>query len=238
MSGLEISELTINRSGFPIVRGVTIDVPVGEVTVLLGPNGAGKTTLLEAISGVIPSHGGSITLGGETITKASRRRRALLGLSHVEQGRTVFGELSVVDNVQAGAIDDVAARDALELFPELKPRHQVAAAALSGGEQQMLVLARALARRPKILLVDEMSLGLAPTIVHRLMPLLAELATRGVGILLVEQFADLALRIGTHAYVLNRGTIVLDGDCSDLRGRTDEMRESYLGGSGALLNDG
>jgi branched-chain amino acid transport system ATP-binding protein len=230
MSGLVLTDLRVDRSGFPVVREVNVAVPAGEVTVLLGPNGAGKTTLLEAISGIIPSHGGSATLDGTDITKAARTRRAQLGLSHVEQGRTVFGELTVVENVLVGAADRAAVAEALELFPELTPRHHVAAASLSGGEQQMLVLARALARRPSTLLVDEMSLGLAPAIVQRLMPLSAELADRGVGVLLVEQYADLALRIGTRAYVLNRGAIVLEGPCRELQERTDEMRQSYLGG--------
>jgi branched-chain amino acid transport system ATP-binding protein len=231
MLGLVLDDLRVDRAGFPIVRGVNLTVPRGEVTVLLGPNGAGKTTLLEAISGIIPSHGGSAQLDGTDITKAARTRRARLGLSHVEQGRTIFGELTVVENVSVGAPNRAAVAEALALFPELTPRHQLAAASLSGGEQQMLVLARALARGPTTLLVDEMSLGLAPAIVRRLMPLVAELASRGVGVLLVEQYADLALRIGTRAYVLNRGTIVLEGPCSELRDRTDEMRESYLGGA-------
>jgi branched-chain amino acid transport system ATP-binding protein len=231
MLGLVLDDLRVDRAGFPIVRGVNLTVPRGEVTVLLGPNGAGKTTLLEAISGIIPSHGGSAQLDGTDITKAARTRRARLGLSHVEQGRTIFGELTVVENVSVGAPNRAAVAEALALFPELTPRHQLAAGSLSGGEQQMLVLARALARGPSTLLVDEMSLGLAPAIVRRLMPLVAELASRGVGVLLVEQYADLALRIGTRAYVLHRGTIVLEGPCSELRDRTDEMRESYLGGA-------
>jgi branched-chain amino acid transport system ATP-binding protein len=231
MPGLIVDELRVDRSGFPIIRGIHLEVPPGEVTVLLGPNGAGKTTLLEALSGVIPISGGTATLDGKAITHAARTKRARLGLSHVEQGRTIFGDLTVVENVAVGAQDRAAAKDALALFPELVPRHQVRAASLSGGEQQMLVLARALAARPTLLMVDEMSLGLAPTIVHRLMPLMVELAQRGVGVLLVEQFADLALQIGTRAYVLSRGEIALEGHCTELRERTDDVRRSYLGGA-------
>jgi branched-chain amino acid transport system ATP-binding protein len=234
MPGLELDDLRVDRAGFPIIRGVTLTAPLGEVTVLLGPNGAGKTTLLEAVSGVIPSHGGTVTLGETAITSAARTKRSRLGLSHVEQGRTIFGELTVVENVAVGAADRTAASEALGHFPELVPRHHVPASALSGGEQQMLVLARALAARPKMLLVDEMSLGLAPAIVHRLMPLFAELAEQGVGVLLVEQYADLALRIGARAYVLSRGSVVLEGSCEELQDRTDEVRESYLGGAAAV----
>jgi branched-chain amino acid transport system ATP-binding protein len=236
MPGLELTDLAVDRGSFPIIRGVTMHVPDGEVTVLLGPNGAGKTTLLEAISGTIPASRGTIELHGTAITSAARTRRARLGLSHVEQGRTIFGELTVVENVAVSAVDADAAAEALQLFPELRPRHQVHASALSGGEQQMLVLARALAARPTMLLVDEMSLGLAPAIVHRLMPLFAELAGRGVGVLLVEQFADLALQIGTTAYVLSRGEIALQGPCSELRDRGDEVRRSYLGGTTSVLD--
>jgi branched-chain amino acid transport system ATP-binding protein len=229
MDGLSLSELRVDRSGFPVIRGVTLQVPAGELTVLLGPNGAGKTTLLEAVSGVIPASGGDIRLAAASLVGASRVRRSRRGLGHVEQGRTVFGDLTVVENVGVGAVTRDARDEALALFPELEPRYQVRASALSGGEQQMVVLARALAARPSILLVDEMSLGLAPAIVKRLLPLFRGLADRGMGVLLVEQYADLALAIGDRAYVLGRGMIVLEGTCSDLRQRTDEVRGSYLG---------
>ena len=227
--GLAMTDLKVNRAGFPVIRGVTISAPPGQVTVLLGPNGAGKTTLLESISGLIPTGGGELSFDGTSIVKASRVRRARLGISHVEQGRSIFAELTVVENVDVSAPNTAAREEALALFPELTPRRNVLAGGLSGGEQQMLVLARALAAGPKTLLIDEMSLGLAPTIVQRLMPLCRTLADRGVGVLLVEQYADLALRIGDSAYLLNRGLVVMQGACSELLAQSDEVRRSYLG---------
>jgi len=228
-SGLEITALTVPRAGFPIVREVTLKAPAGEVTVLLGANGAGKTTLLEALSGLIPITSGTITLDGTDIGRLSRVPRSRAGLGHVEQGRHVFGELTVAENIQVAgdAADDVDV--ALELFPELQPRRDVLAGALSGGEQQMLVIARALARSPKTLLLDEMSLGLAPVIVQRLLPIVRRLADDGVAVLLVEQYADLALSIGDNAYVLSRGAVILEGHASELAERPELVRDAYLG---------
>jgi branched-chain amino acid transport system ATP-binding protein len=229
MSGLQIRGLTVDRGGSHIVRNVDLEAPPGQVTVLLGPNGAGKTTLLEAVSGLIPSASGTIELDGHDIRKTARFRRSRLGLGHVEQGRAIFGELTVLKNVAVAARDDEAAKAALELFPELEPRHDSRAAVLSGGEQQMLVIARALAAKPKLLMIDEMSLGLAPVVVQRLMPRIRKLADDGVGVLLVEQFAALALDIGDSAYVLSRGEIRHHGGCAELTGQMDVLRGAYLG---------
>ena len=233
MSGgsLEVRELTVRRAASQIVNGVDLVVPPGQVTLLLGANGAGKTTLLEAISGLIPNSGGEVLLDGSTITRASRVSRSRRGLCHIEQGRTVFGDLTVVENVQVAAAGPAAAEEALAMFPELGPRADTYADSLSGGEQQMLVIARALATRPSVLLVDEMSLGLAPVIVHRLMPIFRGLADRGLAILLVEQYADLAMRIGDVAHVMSRGKIVLTARSEDLRSRPEDLRRAYLGGS-------
>jgi branched-chain amino acid transport system ATP-binding protein len=200
-TGLEIRKLVVERSGSTIVREVDMRVPPGEVTLLLGANGAGKTTLLEAISGLIPTAGGEALLDGTVVTKASRVRRSRNGLCHLEQGRTVFGDLTVAENVQAVARDPSAGSDALAMFPELEPRLALAAASLSGGEQQMLAIARALATRPSLLLV--------------------------------EQYADLAMRIGDTAYVLSRGAIALQGDSADLLQRPEDLRHAYLGGASA-----
>jgi branched-chain amino acid transport system ATP-binding protein len=230
-SGLEISDLTVPRGGFPIVRGVSIDVPAGEITVLLGANGAGKTTLLEALSGMIPASGGTVELDGAPIQKMAPMQRAVAGLSHVEQGRNVFAELSVAENIEVAAAGREPLERALEMFPELKPRRDLPAISLSGGEQQMLVIARAMARKPKVLLIDEMSLGLAPVIVQRLLPIVTRMAAEGMAILLVEQYADLALRVAKHAYVLNRGEIVLRGEADELAKNPDIVRDAYLGGS-------
>ncbi len=231
MSGkLEVHDLIVKRAASEIIGGVDLDVPAGQVTLLLGANGAGKTTLLEAISGLIPSSGGEVLLDGSTITRASRVSRSRRGLCHIEQGRTVFGDLTVVENVEAAAATPAAAEEALAMFPELGPRADTLADSLSGGEQQMLVIARALATRPSLLLVDEMSLGLAPVIVHRLMPIFRGLADGGMAVLLVEQYADLAMRIGDVAHVLSRGKVVLTARSEDLRARPEELRRAYLGG--------
>jgi branched-chain amino acid transport system ATP-binding protein len=233
--GLRISDLTVPRQGFPIVRDLTLEAPAGEVTVLLGANGAGKTTLLEAISGLIPSDAGQISLGGTEIQDMAPMSRALTGLAHVEQGRHVFAELTVVENIEVAAAGQAPIDRAMELFPELKPRRDLPAISLSGGEQQMLVIARALAREPRVLLIDEMSLGLAPVIVQRLLPIVERLAAEGVAVLLVEQYADLALRIANKAYVLSRGQIVLSGEASELVANPDTVRDAYLGGGSREL---
>ncbi|HKT58172.1 MAG TPA: ATP-binding cassette domain-containing protein [Microbacterium sp.] len=206
-----------------------MDVPAGEITVLLGANGAGKTTLLEAISGVIPFQEGTVSLGGERIDKLSRRRRSRMGLAHVEQGRTVFGDLTVEENVTAVARKSTAWRDTLALFPELEQRRHVRAGMLSGGEQQMLTVARALATEPTLVMVDEMSLGLAPLIVRRLMPVMRQLADEGVTVLMVEQFAGLALEVGDRAYVMRTGELAFDGTCAELLARRDMLHSAYLG---------
>jgi branched-chain amino acid transport system ATP-binding protein len=235
MAELELESFSVDRGGFSIVRDVTLRAPVGEVTVLLGANGAGKTTLLEGISGIVSSCHGVLKIGGASIAKASCRGRAKHGLGHVEQGRTVFGELTVVENVRVSAKDDADLKRALSFFPELEPRHNVLAGSLSGGEQQMLVIARALAANPTTLLIDEMSLGLAPVIVQRLMALVRRLADEGIGILLVEQYAALALKIGDAAYVLNRGEIVLHGRSSELLEDGSKLRRAYLGAGSESL---
>jgi branched-chain amino acid transport system ATP-binding protein len=228
--GLRISGLTVPRQGFPIVRDLTLDAPAGEVTVLLGANGAGKTTLLEAISGLIPADAGRIAIDDTEIQGMGPMSRALTGLAHVEQGRHVFAELTVVENIEVAAPGRAPIDRAMELFPELKPRRDLPAISLSGGEQQMLVIARALARDPRVLLIDEMSLGLAPVIVQRLLPIVEQLAAEGVAVLLVEQYADLALRIASKAYVLSRGEIVLGGEAAELIANPDTVRDAYLGG--------
>ncbi|CAB4941144.1 unannotated protein [freshwater metagenome] len=230
MEGLELSGFSVDRAGFPIVRKVDLVVPRGQVTVMLGPNGAGKTTLLEAISGLIPASGGTAELDGAKINRASRVKRSRLGLAHVEQGRAVFGELTTFENVLVAAKDRDAAEEAFSTFPELVQRRDTLARSLSGGEQQMLVIARALAMKPSTILVDEMSLGLAPVIVRRLMPIWRRLADEGMAVLLVEQFAALALAIGDEAYVLSRGEVALRAPAKDLAARTEDLRSVYLHG--------
>lgn len=228
--GLVLDNVTVYRGELPIVRGVSLVAPPGEVTVLLGANGAGKTTLLDAISGILPVKSGTILLNDHNITSLRRDLRARRGLAYVEQGRTIFGELTVDENL-AVASRGRGIDSAFDLFPELVPRRKVTAQMLSGGEQQMLVLARALLADPSVLMIDEMSQGLAPVVVHRLMPFVEKAAERGIAVLLVEQFASLALRIGTTASVMSIGRIVLADSCASLIDRMDDVRNAYLAGA-------
>ncbi len=227
---LEIRGVSVARGPLTVVRNVDLRCPAGEVTVLLGANGAGKSSLLDAVAGVIPASGGTISLGDRAIQKLARDRRAKYGLAYVEQGRSIFGSLTVDENLAVVGGRSKNVSRAYELFPELQPRRRTAAQMLSGGEQQMLVLARALVSEPEVLLVDEMSQGLAPVIVKRLMPFVETAARSGIAVLLVEQFASMALRIGRRGYVLSVGSIALEGDCRDLLERPDDVRRAYLAG--------
>src|ERR1700683_4604205 len=227
---LVIDAVTIKRGELPIVRDVSLTCPEGQVTVLLGSNGAGKTTLMDGVSGVIPVEHGTITIAGQKVQRMVRDRRAALGLAYVEQGRTVFAGLTVQENLAVAARGARNVSRAYELFPELQARKQVTAQMLSGGEQQMLVLARAIVSQPRVLLIDEMSQGLAPVIVKRMIPFVETAARSGIAVLLVEQFAALALSIGVHAYVLSVGSIVLEGSCQDLLARPDDVRRAYFAG--------
>ena len=229
MTGLRVEGACLDRAGSPVVHDVDLDVAAGEVTVLLGANGVGKSTLLDGIAAVAPLRSGHVFLDGADIGRRSRRRRVRTGLAYVQQGREVFGELTVEENLLVAAPRRRIGR-AFKLFPELQPRAAVAASLLSGGEQQMLVLARAMLGKPKILMIDELSLGLAPVIVDRVLAAVAQLAAEGLGILLVEQFADRALAFGHQAAVMARGRIVLRGPAAELRSRPDELQAAYLGG--------
>ena len=236
MSVLELRGVSIARTGLPVCRDVSLQVLPGQVTVLLGPNGAGKTTLLEGISGVLPLTSGRVELNGTDIGRASALNRARAGLAHVEQGRTVFGELTVRENLVAAGGRASLAR-AYELFPRLEERQDSRAVLLSGGEQQMLVIARAVGGDADVLLLDELSLGLAPVIVRQLMSLVRRLADEGRTVLLVEQFAVLALSISETAHVMQRGSITLSMDAATLRSRPDMLRLAYLPGDTAAHGD-
>jgi branched-chain amino acid transport system ATP-binding protein len=228
VSTLELRSVSVSRAGLPVCRDVTLNAPSGEVTVLLGANGAGKTTLLEAVSGVLPVADGDVLVDGRPLAGLSRDRRARLGVAHVEQGRTVFSGLTVEENLRLPA-GRAPVDEALQSFPALERRRSTRAAHLSGGEQQMLVIARALCNDPAVLLLDELSLGLAPVIVRGLMNDIRSLADQGLGIVLVEQFAALALQIGTRAYVMTHGEIAYDGTCEELAREPDRLRRAYLG---------
>ena len=224
---LVLEHVTIARGGRPVVTDVSLKAPAGEVTVLLGGNGAGKTTLLEGISGVVPLVGGKVLLGDRPIQRLSPRNRSRAGLAHVQEGRAVFGSLTVQENLLvAGGADEI--EQAYQLFPELLERRDIRASSLSGGQQQMLVMARALAQRPSVLMIDELSLGLAPIIVSRLLEAVRDLSHEGIAVLLVEQYAHLALEFGTSAYLLQRGRIAHHGSCQDILLEPELLRDVYL----------
>jgi branched-chain amino acid transport system ATP-binding protein len=226
-AGLRARGLSTGYGPISVVQDLDLHVDRGEVVALLGANGAGKTTTIMALAGVIPLTAGSVQLDGAPLN-GSLYRRARRGLSLVPEGRSVFMGLSTRTNLRLGAGPPDRA---LELFPELRPLLARQAGLLSGGEQQILALARALAARPKLLLVDELSLGLAPLIVQRLVLAIRRAADDGAGVLLVEQHAQKALSIADRGYVLRRGRVVLEGTGPELTGRLDELEAAYLGRS-------
>jgi branched-chain amino acid transport system ATP-binding protein len=222
---LDVHELTAGYDDVPVVHGIDLRVGAGEVVALLGPNGAGKTTTLLALGGVLPSTGG-VRFDGKALG-GPLHRRAQRGLGLITEERAVFRQLSTRTNLALGA---GGVGGALAVFPELERLLDRKAGLLSGGEQQMVVLARALAARPRLLLVDELSLGLAPLMVTRLLAAVREAAADGMGVLLVEQHARQALEIAARAYVLLRGAIELEGTGADLLERLPEIERTYLGG--------
>ena len=218
------------------VRGVSLAVRAGEVVALLGANGAGKSTLLRTISGLIRPRAGRVHLAGRAIDRLAPSRIVRLGIAHAPEGRRVFGSLSVADNLRLGAAARreraglVEERERLlDLFPILRERLRQAAGTLSGGEQQMLALARALMAKPRLLLLDEPSLGLAPLIVRAIFDALADLKRVGVTMLLVEQNVAAALELADRAYVLRTGEIRLEGASAELRADPERIAHAYLG---------
>lgn len=226
---LVLEDVTVRRGIGPVISGVSVEVVPGEITTLVGPNGAGKTSLLEAISGIVTTIDGKITMDSVDVRRLSRRRRAISGMSHVEQGRMIFPSLTVRENLRLTARTKSDFDEALALFPELEKRVDSATVLLSGGEQQMVVLARAFAAKPKYLLIDEMSLGLAPVVFLRLIPTIREIASAGVGVLLVEQFAHLALGVASHALVVTGGRVSFQGKPAELLSDEGLLRKAYLG---------
>jgi branched-chain amino acid transport system ATP-binding protein len=233
-AALRVEELSVPRAGRTVVREVSLHIPPGEVTTLLGPNGAGKSTLVLAVAGILRATSGRVLLGEEELTKRRPELIRRAGVATVPEGRRLLPELSVADNLRVAtySMSDEDAESgteyALELFPELKRRWDATGRSLSGGEQQMVVLAQALASRPSILLVDELSLGLAPVVVKRLVPTLASVAESGVGVLLIEQFAHVALGLANTAYVLEGGRIRYQGTAAELRENPELLHSAYL----------
>lgn len=231
MSELHLSGVTVSRGAGPVVSDVDLTLRQGEILALVGPNGAGKTSLLESISGVIAHSGGDIAIDGESIAKWKRVQRSRAGIAHIEQGRAIFPSLTVRENLLLTAKTDAAVQEVLASFPELQKRIDSQAVLLSGGEQQMVVLARAFASRPRFLLIDEMSLGLAPVVFMRLLPLIQQFAESGVGVLLVEQFTHLALGIANDAMVVSSGRVShAQAPAAALRDDEVLLRQAYLGG--------
>lgn len=233
-STLTIKELSVPRGGRTVVRNVSLEIPPGEVTTLLGANGAGKSSLVLAVAGVLRPSSGQVLLGEQELTRRRPEQIRAAGVAVVPEGRRLLPELTVRENLQVACY--ALSRDeaehgleyALELFPELKKRWDVPGRSLSGGEQQMVVLAQALVSRPSTLLVDELSLGLAPVIVKRLVPTIASVAESGVGVLLIEQFAHVALSLAKTAYILEHGRIRYQGTAAELRENPELLHSAYL----------
>jgi branched-chain amino acid transport system ATP-binding protein len=240
---LSLDGLTVSRGGRAVARQVTFDIPAGEVTTLLGPNGAGKSSLVLAVGGVLRLEAGSVRLNGSELAGRRPERIRHAGIAIVPEGRRLLSELTVEDNIRVATYSLSRAQAqagrarALELFPELERRLDAPARALSGGEQQMVVLAQALVSEPKYILIDELSLGLAPVVINRLIPTIRTLAESGIGVLLIEQFVTVALGLANHAHIMEGGRIQFSGHAKELRENPELLHSAYLlrGSDGAHL---
>jgi branched-chain amino acid transport system ATP-binding protein len=231
---LTVSNLTVARGGKQVIHGVSIEILPGKIAALLGANGAGKSSLVLAIASALPITGGQVVLDGKPINGLRPEYVRRLGVVAVPEGHQVLTDLTVEENLRVAGTAlrrrelDQAVERAMETFPELKPRYGVRAGALSGGQQQMLVLGQAIVSQPRYILADELSFGLAPMIVARLIPVLEAFAANGVGVLLIEQFTHIALRIAQHVYVMERGRIRFSGEPEALRQNPDILHSAYL----------
>jgi branched-chain amino acid transport system ATP-binding protein len=232
-SSLRLESLCVSR-GRPVVQDVSLEIPTHAITALLGPNGAGKSSLVLAVGGVLRPSSGRVLLDETDLTRRRPEAIRTAGVAIVPEGRRLLGELTVEDNLRVAtyALGRKQGREgveyALELFPALERRWKAPARSLSGGEQQMVVLAQALVSQPRFILVDELSLGLAPVIVKRLMPTLRAVTEAGTGVLLIEQFAHVALAVAETAYVLEGGRIRDHGSAKDLREHPERLHSAYL----------
>jgi branched-chain amino acid transport system ATP-binding protein len=233
-TALKVDGLAVSRGGKEVLHGISLEVPQGAITTLLGPNGAGKSTMVLTVGGVLRPTGGEVFVAGTPLTKLRPERIRQAGVAIVPEGRRLLPDLTVAENLRVAtyALGREEAKTgiayATELFPHLETRWHAVARTLSGGEQQMVVLAQALVSRPKFVLVDELSLGLAPVVVQRLIPALQEAAAQGVGVLLIEQFVHVALGLAQGAYVLEGGRIVYEGTAADLKANPDKLHSAYL----------
>jgi branched-chain amino acid transport system ATP-binding protein len=233
---LEIKDLRVHYGKIEAIKGVSVVVNQGEIVTLIGANGAGKTTILKTISGLRPVSSGSITLDGEDINKIPAHKRVDLGISQVPEGRGIFPGMSVLENLEMGKFNRKDRKSEMQedldriyfLFPRLKERTAQAGGTLSGGEQQMLAIGRALMARPKVLLLDEPSMGLAPQMIANIFRIITEINKQGVTILLVEQNAQQALQRADRAYILETGNVTKEAKAADLL-NDPAVREAYLG---------
>ncbi|MDY3296165.1 ABC transporter ATP-binding protein [Selenomonas sp.] len=233
---LKIDDINVYYGAIHAIKGISLTVNQGEIVTLIGANGAGKSTTLRTISGLLKPKTGSITFQGEDIAGTPAHKIVGLGISQVPEGRRIFTEMTVMENLDLGAFirkdkDGIAAdkKHVVELFPRLEERQDQVAGTLSGGEQQMLAMGRALMSRPKLLLLDEPSMGLAPLLIKEIFSIIEDINKSGTTVLLVEQNANMALSIANRAYVLETGRITLSGDAKKLAA-SEDVRKAYLGG--------
>lgn len=231
---LKIDDIHVYYGAIHAIKGVSFEVHEGEVVALIGANGAGKSTILKTVSGLMHPKSGSVTFCGQDISHMEAHKLLKQGLAHVPEGRRIFLQMTVQENLEMGAfIRKTVSKDDLDMvfqqFPRLKERRRQVAGTLSGGEQQMLAMSRALMSHPKLMMLDEPSMGLAPILVDQIFDIIKELHKSGTTILLVEQNASKALEIADRAYVLETGNITLSGTGMELS-RSDEVKKAYLGG--------
>ena len=232
---LKVRDLVVAYGGIEALKGISLDVPDGKIVTLIGANGAGKSTLLRSIIGLVKVKNGSVEYNGDTLTGLNSQQIVSKGLTLVPEGRRVFPNLTVLENLRIGAYmrkdeDGIAAdiKRIYEIFPRLEERHWQMAGTLSGGEQQMLALGRALMSRPKLMMMDEPSLGLAPLVIKEIFNIIRSINENGTTVLLVEQNANMALKVAHHAYVLETGRIMMEGSGNELL-ENEEIKEAYLG---------